>query len=110
MKAWAPEGPPEDAIGKGTLGTDLSMFLGLLGPAPPLSLLLLCDRCGTSSRPLLHRQGDMTSGALPWSQAAASCLWALPTLSSNTPVCKTRLVIVIIAVFSRTLTLREALF
>lgn len=111
IKGWAPEGPSEDAIGKGTLGTDLSVVLGLLAPPLPASLSLLCDGGVTLSRPLLgspfilcdHRQGDMTSGALPWSQTAASCLCdlgqarlSLPTLSPNTqppqPVCKTRLV------------------
>ena len=108
VKGWAPEGSSEDAIGKGTLGTDLSVVPGLLAPPLPPSLSLLCDRHVTPSRPLLgprsilcdHRQGDMTSGALPWSQTAASCLCdlgqarlSLPTLSPNPrPVCKTRLV------------------
>lgn len=77
IKAWAPEGPPEDALGKGTLGQVCQCSLGSCPPDPAPSLSRLCDRCGTSSRPLLNRQGDMTSGALPWSQTAASCLWAL---------------------------------
>ena len=32
IKGWAPEGSSEDAIGKGTLGTDLSVVLGFLAP------------------------------------------------------------------------------
>ena len=63
IKAWAPEGPLVDAIGKGTLGTGLSVLPGLLPPLTPPRLYRVCvtavglHLCPSSTDRVIWRQG-----------------------------------------------------